>query len=137
MSNIRNLDKLQNKIDKLNKLILDDALEEACILVENDAKRLCPVDTGQLRSSITHEIEDNIGVVGTNVMYAPYIEYGTGLFSSLGTGRQERWSYQDAKGEWHSTIGQRPQPFLHPALEQNRKKVKEFIQMAIESEVKK
>lgn len=137
MSNIRNLDKLQNKIDKLNKLILDDALEEACILVENDAKRLCPVDTGQLRSSITHEIEDNIGVVGTNVMYAPYIEYGTGLFSSLGTGRQERWSYQDAKGEWHSTIGQQPQHFLHPALEQNRKKVKEFIQMAIESEVKK
>ncbi len=137
MSNIRNLDKLQNKIDKLNKLILDDALEEACILVENDAKRLCPVDTGQLRSSITHEIEDNVGVVGTNVMYAPYIEYGTGLFSSLGTGRQDRWSYQDAKGEWHSTIGQRPQPFLHPALEQNRKKVKEFIQMTIESEVKK
>lgn len=137
MSNIRNLDKLQNKIDKLNKLILDDALEEACILVENDAKRLCPVDTGQLRSSITREIEDNIGVVGTNVMYAPYIEYGTGLFSSLGNGRQDRWSYQDAKGEWHSTIGQQPQPFLHPALEQNRKKVKEFIQMAIESEVKK
>ena len=28
-------------------------------------------------------------------------------------------SYKDAKGEWHTTTGQKPQPFLEPALLDN------------------
>jgi len=39
------------------------------------------VDTGRLRASITHEVckESNqiIGLVGTNVEYAPHLEFGT------------------------------------------------------------
>ena len=42
--------------------------------------------------SITHEIEETsenrtTGAVGTNLEYAPYVEFGTGIFSSLGNGR--------------------------------------------------
>lgn len=48
--------------------------------VTNEAKRLCPVDTGRLRSSITWQLaRDNRGVfarVGTNVEYAPYVHDG-------------------------------------------------------------
>ena len=62
--------------------------------VETQAKRLCPVDTGRLRSSITHDVERDsrglVGFVGSNVEYAPHVE--------LGTRRQ------------------RPQPYLRPAL---------------------
>lgn len=51
------------------------------LAVERAAKRLCPVDTGRLRSSITHEIQKDgrglVGVVGTNVSYAAYVEFGT------------------------------------------------------------
>lgn len=37
------------------------------------------VDTGTLRNSITHEVHPNEEsvYVGTNIEYAPYVEYGT------------------------------------------------------------
>lgn len=142
MAQIENLDRLLKKLENLKTVSAEEAVNEACILVENDAKRRCPVDTGELRMSITHEIENVsetsiTGAIGTNLSYAPYVEFGTGIFSSLGNGRQDRWSYQDAKGEWHSTIGQHPQPYLQPALEANRKDVKELIIRKIEEGVKR
>ena len=45
---------------------------------EGYAKKNCPVDTGRLRNSITNKVvksEDAV-YVGTNVEYAPYVEYG-------------------------------------------------------------
>lgn len=45
---------------------------------ESYAKKLCPVDTGRLRNSITHQqYDEHTEVVGTNVEYAPYVELGT------------------------------------------------------------
>lgn len=135
---IENLDKLISKLEKLDDV--NQAMEQACILVENEAKIKCPVDTGFLRNSITHYIEDNpnelVGVVGTNIEYAPYVEFGTGIYSSLGNGRQDRWKYKDAKGEWHSTIGQHPQPYLQPALEENRRKIEKMFKEQIKKGVK-
>lgn len=135
---IENLDKLISKLEKLNDV--NQAMEQACILVENEAKIKCPVDNGLLRNSITHYIKDNpnelVGVVGTNVEYAPYVEFGTGIYSSLGNGRQDRWKYKDAKGEWHSTIGQHPQPYLQPALEENRRKIEKMFKEQVKKGVK-
>lgn len=136
MVEIKNVDKLVAKLDNLSRLQLEQALNKACLIVENEAKKLCPVDTGQLRSSITHEVVENEGRVGTNVEYAPYVEYGTGLFAANGDGRQERWSYQDDEGNWHSTIGQHPQPFLHPALNNNREQVLQTIKDEASKEIK-
>jgi HK97 gp10 family phage protein len=60
----------------LVKEVLKRALQ-----VESRAKMLCPVDTGRLRSSITSAVEKEgdtiVGVVGTNVEYASYVEFGT------------------------------------------------------------
>lgn len=136
MVEIKNVDKLVSKLENIEGLDLEQALTKACLIVENEAKKLCPVESGQLRSSITHEVADTEGRVGTNVEYAPYVEYGTGIFSSKGNGRQERWSYQDAEGNWHSTIGQHPQPFLHPALSRNRKQVLQTIKDEASKEIK-
>jgi HK97 gp10 family phage protein len=51
------------------------------VRVDRGAKRLAPVDTGRLRSSITWEMGQEgtviVGRVGTNVHYAPYLEFGT------------------------------------------------------------
>ena len=45
---------------------------------ESYAKKLCPVDTGNLRNSITHQqYDEDTEVIGTNVEYAPYVELGT------------------------------------------------------------
>ena len=55
------------------------ALEMLGMQCENYATLKCPVDTGRLRASITHEVHKNEEAVyvGTNVEYAPYVEFGT------------------------------------------------------------
>ena len=53
------------------------ALEAIGLQAEGYAKMLCPVDTGNLRNSITHAVEGISAYIGTNVEYAPYVEYGT------------------------------------------------------------
>lgn len=127
MAEIINLDKLNYKLENLANLDISKALNRACLVVENEAKRLCPVDTGDLRNSITHEVHNDVGIVGTNKEYAPYVEFGTGIFAVEGNGRDTPWSYQDDKGEWHTTVGQKPQPFLETAIQTKKKLViKEF-----------
>ena len=45
---------------------------------ETYAKLLAPVDTGNLRNSITHQqLDEDTEIIGTNVHYAPYQEFGT------------------------------------------------------------
>ena len=98
---------------------VEEALEKACTIVENSAKQNCPANTGQLRQSIKHKVNGSVGVIGTNVEYAPYVEIGTGIYSTLGNGRQTPWKYKDAKGEWHTTRGMKSHPYLKPALDSN------------------
>lgn len=56
-------------------------LTRQVIRVDSRAKALCPVDTGRLRSSINwriaHDSQGLVGIVGTNVDYAPFVEFGT------------------------------------------------------------
>lgn len=56
---------------KLSAVDVQEALNESCLLVENTAKENCPVDSGQLRNSITSNVSGETGEVGTNVEYAP------------------------------------------------------------------
>ena len=106
---------------------LEQLMGQACAIVERAAKEKAPKDTGALRRSITSKVEvidDSItGVVYTPLEYAPYVEYGTGLFAEEGGRMDVPWNYQDDKGVWHSTSGQKPQPYLRPALEENREKI--------------
>lgn len=55
------------------------ALEKIGLLAEGYAQIKCPVDTGNLRASITHEVDagEKAVYIGTNVEYAPYVELGT------------------------------------------------------------
>lgn len=53
------------------------SLEIIGLTAEGFAKKLAPVDTGRLRNSITHETDDNAAYIGTNVEYAPHVEFGT------------------------------------------------------------
>ena len=107
---------------------LKQAMGQACALVEGEAKKKAPKGNGELRRSIESRVEnsgpDIVGVVSTPLEYAPYVEFGTGLFAEDGNGRKDvPWHYQDEKGEWHSTSGRHPQPFLRPALHENRETV--------------
>lgn len=89
------------------------ALEICGGMAESYAKMRCPVDTGNLRNSITHQMDgDKAVLIGTPVEYAPYVELGH-----------------------HTTTGRfvAPRPYLLPALEEH---VSEYEQV-IKSELSK
>jgi HK97 gp10 family phage protein len=44
---------------------------------EGHAKALTPVDTGRLRNSMSHAASGDAAYIGTNVEYAPYVEFGS------------------------------------------------------------
>jgi HK97 gp10 family phage protein len=93
---------------------LEEALVKSALFVERDAKINAPVDTGRMRASISHTNEgfgtDNPSVqVGTNVKYAPAVEFGT--------------SKKPAK------------PFLFPAFNGNKQKILKELAKALKGGV--
>lgn len=68
--------------------------------------------TGRLRNSITHIVKDDHDdsynavkavIIGTNVPYAIYNEYGTGKWATDGNGRKGWWVYvDDGSGKMYS-----------------------------------
>lgn len=118
--------------------------------VLNEAKRLCPVDNGRLRSSLKMQIRRidkvPVAVVGTNLQYGLYVHEGTGIYGPRKTPivpvnkrvlswlpkRQVTRSYIDKNGKRRNVYakrvrvfakqsrGSRPVPFLRDALIQAR-----------------
>ena len=124
-------DGLNTIIDELDSFAttekIEAALGKACAVVERSAKLKAPKGDGTLRRSITSKVEGDKGIVFTPLEYAPYVEYGTGLFAESGGRKDVPWHYKDDKGEWHSTSGQPPQPFMRPALDENREEILRLI----------
>lgn len=128
----KGLNELTKKLDGMtNPALVNAALGRACALVERSAKIKAPKDSGELRRSITSKVEDDKGIVFTPLEYAPYVEYGTGLFAEEGGRTDVPWAYQDDKGEWHTTSGQAPQPFMRPALDENKEQIIRIIKEGI------
>lgn len=136
---IEGIGKVLKRLEKLsNTENIEKAMGKACAVVEAAAKQNAPKDTGALKSSITSKVEvegkEVIGTIFTPLEYAPYVEYGTGLFAESGGRKDVPWNYQDDKGEWHSTSGQKPQPFMRPAIEDNRDKIIKILKESIKND---
>ena len=92
----------------------DDAIARALEAIgqqaEGYSKLLAPVDTGRLRNSITHDVEtdEEAVYIGTNVDYAPYVEYGTRKTKA--------------------------QPFIQPAVQDHSEEYKQMAEMYLKSE---
>lgn len=104
------------------------ALERCGEQAEGYAKDLAPVDTGNLRNSISHTVDEAEPAVyiGSNTSYAPYVELATGIYAE--GGRPTPWVYQDAKGDWHWTKGNPAQPFLKPAVSDHAQTYRNIIE---------
>lgn len=99
------------KVKKITQDAVDKALEKMGGKAETYAKKLCPVDTGNLRNSITHQrstSEVNTELVGTNVEYAPYVELGH---------NQEAGRYVAAIGKRLVASYVEGKPYIRPAIE--------------------
>lgn len=112
---------------------VEKALEECGLVAEGYAKKLAPVDTGNLRNSISHKVdpEEPAVYIGTNSSYAAYQEFGTGIYTE--GGRDTPWVYQDAKGNWHWTRGNKAQPFLKPSVADHQKQYRQIIEQELKN----
>lgn len=157
---LEGLDALMQRLDDMGgdiEATSRRAMTRAVNLVEASAIKRCRGDTGLLRESITSSVKSENGTiegtVGTNVAYAPYVEFGTGyvggqsphpLDAELGITRShpvktynkkdgsqttvQGWVYYD---ELHQrfcfTRGQPARPFLYPALKENQRNITEIF----------
>lgn len=75
-----------------NKVI--KVLEDSAHIVEGEAKKKSPINLGALRNSIHIEKiwEGNMREfrIGTNLEYAPYMEFGTGLLADYPSEKKKR-----------------------------------------------
>lgn len=105
---VHGLNEFIGELHKLGRDVrkeLEKAIEDSCQDWEREAKRHCPVKTGRLKSSITHEVSRRggliVGAVGSNVKYAPYVEFGTERIK-VGSPERPRTTWT-AKAETHTT----------------------------------
>jgi len=156
-----NLDALKADFEKAGKEApsrLKFGLTQFLSMVADVARTSCPVKTGHLQSSITHEITKATnteveGRVGSNVEYAPYVELGTGIYGPNKTPIRPKtkkvlawvsrgprpttpagWKQASAEGRAvfaKETRGQKPKPFLLPAFINNLGKLVEVLKKAL------
>lgn len=131
---------LQGLITKLRALgrdidtVVDNSLHKSAYGIQKSAVNNIDVAgavrTGRLRKSITVE---KLGkcryAVGTNVEYAPYVEFGTGSKGdpSVAHTAKIKWVYCDAEGKFHTAYPQPARPFLRPAFEARKQAVKDAL----------
>lgn len=117
---------------------LAQAADEACSLVLIDATQLAPSDSGELKGSgmksVTEEKGAVVGIVAFTAEHAGFVEYGTGIrgrgtypgpLPQTGVPITGRWIYDYKNQNW---IGRPASPFLRPALDQNRDRIKAVFQ---------
>lgn len=119
---IKNLDTF---LEKTLPATLMRGVTDMCMDIRNKAVQKCPVDTGITRASLTMEVQEVKngvdGAVGTNVESSIYVHEGTGLYAKDGNGRKQvPWVYKTPDGAYHSTKGQKPNPFLQDAVDEVR-----------------
>lgn len=138
---IEGLDKLLKKLDGLGGSIpqsTQKALLRAGGVFEKAAKEKCPVDTGDLRDSIHTEAKaDDQVATGTSLKYGPDVEFGTGPKGdpSVPHTTKKFWRYKDAEGNWHTSHGQPPQPFMRTAFSENKDKAVDAVKESIREDV--
>ena len=148
---VKGVDRLKQRFNKIANMELRDTMNKVVVLVHGQATMLAPVDNGLLRESIHTQVNNTgaemQGRVYTNVEYAAYVEFGTGI---KGNGtypykveglsleyRDKGWAYFDEdKGEWIYTKGQEAQPYMYPALKNHEKTIKKMFRDGVKTKLK-
>ena len=111
--NVTGFDKLYEKfrnVSKAAKVDIKNEFNASALKIQNDAKRLAPVNFGQLRNSIvlTDKGDETSFkfTVSANAKYAPYVEFGTGPMAEQNIPSQYREYAQQFKGKTGSTFKQ-------------------------------
>ena len=115
-----NSDEIMRKVHERMTAALEAIGNQAVSYAKSNITAAGRVDTGAMRNSISHIVQNDVCHVGTNVEYAIYNEYGTGIYAADGNGRKKPWAYEGADGAVHWTRGMRPIHFLKNAVQNNK-----------------
>lgn len=137
---------LENIAEGLTGREMVEAMYQALNILGADAKRFSPVDTGRLHSSITGQVTKAgfpvkrlQGIVGTNIEYAPYMEWGTGIFAGNSPVKMppiealEGWARRHGMNAWSVAYaiylrgGLKARRMFAKSLEKNEARVIEII----------
>jgi HK97 gp10 family phage protein len=140
---ITGLIETQRKLEQVAKDLSGEpmvkAIRESTLLVQRTAKEEVPVDTGQLRNSITSrvigEAKSVTGIVGTNKKHAASVEFGRGPhIPDMGPltiwARRHDVDVKDV-AQAIQQYGTRAQPYMAPAVKANRDAVTKKIEDAV------
>jgi HK97 gp10 family phage protein len=93
---ITNISEVLGKLQSFDKKVQQDVKDEvnaSALNIQSGAKRLAPVNLGQLRNSIylkEQKVDKGfVFTVGSSASYAPYVEFGTGGKVSIPAGFEE------------------------------------------------
>ena len=97
---IKGLQELQREQERIIRELAGapmlEAMRDSTLTVQRYARQNAPWDTGRLRASILPEVQSEgkiiMGIVGSNVEYAPYQEFGTGAYAMYPTAKSARMS---------------------------------------------
>jgi phage gpG-like protein len=129
---------------KLHGAPMLEAMRDSTLYVQRDAKINAPVDTGILRASITPEVTSQgtevMGIVGSNVVYAPMQELGTKPFWPPAAAL-EVWARRHGMDAFLaaraiSRRGLKAVKFLQNAFETNREKIMRRLERGVEEAIK-
>lgn len=125
-----------DKYDKLTQRRIGDQVEKSAIIIEHKAKGRAPVNkrTGvgaRLRTSIERRVNKSrlSASVGTNVHYAPYVEFGTGTLVKVPSDLRE-YAIQ-FKGAGIRQVNRRAIPYLFNSVAEERDNYNEGIKKAL------
>ena len=126
------------KDPKLLKGPIADFLKKSGAYVELAAKERAPVDTGHMKSTIAFKVKETEVEIGTNVFYAPYVEFGTRPHFPPSSAL-EGWARKHGFGPGGGFLvaraisrrGTKKQPFLVPALQGAKSAIDGFLKEAI------
>ena len=129
-------DEIEDLRDDLTDAI-DSGVAKTAAQVERSAKQRVPVDTGTLRASLRFRQRAPASyAVGTNVQYAPDVEFGTDPHV-ITPNQAEALRFEDAEGEpvFAARVdhpGTPAQPYLRPALQEHESDLTENIEAEIQ-----
>jgi HK97 gp10 family phage protein len=93
---ITNISEVLGKLQSFDKKVQQDVKDEvnaSALNIQSGAKRLAPVNLGQLRNSIylkEQKVDKGfVFTIGSNASYAPYVEFGTGGKVSIPAGFEQ------------------------------------------------
>ena len=79
LSGMKELESKLNNLSTALKVDVSDEINASALKIENQAKRLAPVNFGQLRNSIALTKDGDLTyTVAANASYSAYVEFGTG-----------------------------------------------------------